>query len=199
MWLLLALPAALAGAVALDSMDSRETPPPPTRIASIGHAHAQSDAAGANRASQVLTVDSGPVEPAVPLKLSLRVKVCVPARTIEITATLGKRPGFPAHLFSDRNVTARITLPPGLQFQTGDLAWSGDLKGDQIARFVATVGVLDDTEGVVEAAAIGHAAGGRVDADAVRFHVVARGGHIRVGLEPLAAPERGSDSVVPRR
>jgi hypothetical protein len=90
-------------------------------------------------------------------------------------------------------------LPPGLQPQAGDLTWSGDLKGDQVARFVATVRVPHDTVGVVEAAAIGHAAGGRVDADAVRFHVVARGGRIRVGLEPLATPERGSGSAVPPR
>jgi hypothetical protein len=191
MWLVLAVPAALAGAVAPDGVNGMAVSVPPS-ITSTWRAHAWSDGAVTNQPSQVLTVESGPVEPAVPLKLSLQVAVFAEARTIEITATLGKRPGFPAHRFSLENVTARITLPPQLQLKAGNLLWSGDLKGDQVARFVATVGVLDDTEDVVKAAAIGHAAGGRVDADAVRFHVVVRGGEIRVGLEPLVTPESGT-------
>ncbi len=135
-------------------------------------------------ASQILIVDSGLVEPAVPLDLSLKVQVFAPERLLEITATIRKRPGYPADLFFDKDVRVRITLPPGFQLDGGSLTWSGDLKGEQVGEFIAKIRAVHDTEGVIEAAATGHAVGGRVDADTERFHVVVKSGRIHVSREP---------------
>jgi len=139
---------------------------------------------GGDGASEVLIVDSGLVEPAVPLNLSLKVRVFAMKRLIEITVTVAKRSGYPTDRFFDRNVTAQISLLPGLQLEDGRLSWSGDLKGDQVAEFVAKVRAVHDTVGVIEATAIGHALGGRIDADKERFHIIVSGEQIRVTRLP---------------
>jgi len=144
---------------------------------------------------ETLTVDSGMVEPAVPLNLALRVRVLAAERLIEITVVVGKRAGFPAARFADRDVTAQVVLPPGLELREGSLSWAGDLVGDQVVEFVAKVQATRDLDGVVEASATGYAVGGRVDADRERFHVVVSGGRPRVGLVPT--PSAGT--AAPRR
>jgi hypothetical protein len=140
--------------------------------------------AGGDAPSEVLNVDSRPTEPAVPLNLALEIRVFAAKRLIEITVTVAKRSGYPTDLFFDRDVTAQISLLPGLQLEDGSLSWSGDLKGNQVAKFVAKVRAVHDTDGLIEASAIGHALGGRIDADKERFHVLVRGEQMHVSPEP---------------
>ena len=139
---------------------------------------------GDDGASEVLNLDSPTTEPAVPLNLSLKVRVFAARRAIEITVIVAKRSGYPAELFFDRDVRAQIALLPGLELEDGSLSWSGDLKGNQVAEFVAKLRPTQDTEGIIETTAIGHAMGGGIDADKVRFHVSVRGDQIHVSPEP---------------
>ena len=135
--------------------------------------------------SEVFNFDSPTTEPAVPLKVAVKVRVLA-KHAIEITAIVSKRSGYPADLFFDRDVRAQITLLPGLELEEGSLSWSGDLRGNQVAEFVAKVKPAQDTEGIIETTAIGHGMGDRIDADKVRFHISVRGDQIRVSPEPHA-------------
>ena len=101
-------------------------------------------AAGSNGQSDdtVLQVNSPATEPAVPLNLSLKVRVLAAERAIEIIARVSKRSGYPADMFFDQDVTAKMTLPSGLQLEEGSLNWSGTLKGNQIGEFAAKVKAL---------------------------------------------------------
>src|SRR5262245_39832542 len=182
-----------ATAAAFESARSRGVPFPsaragePTAMADGPASRSpadRADAAGgtAGEDGQSLTVDSGEVEPAVPLNLALHVRVLAAEALIEIKVAIGKRAGFPAELFLDENVTVRLSLPAGLTLHDGTLGWAGTLKGDQVVEFVARVKAVRDLDGVVEATATGYAPGGRVDADQERFRVVVSGGRPRVSL-----------------
>lgn len=129
---------------------------------------------------ETLRIDSVAPEPAVPLNLWLDLRSVPATRIIEITVFLAKRAGYPAEIFHDRNVTAHISLLPGLQLESGSLTWTGELRGNQVAQFVARVVVPHDIEGLIEVSVTGHAAGGRVDADSERFRISARGDRIEV-------------------
>jgi hypothetical protein len=131
-------------------------------------------------ASDVLRFEAPATEPAVPIKLSLIVRPLAATPAIEISVVIRKRDGYPADLFHDKDVKAQILLFPGLELEDGTLAWSGDLDGDEVARFVARAKAVQDTEGTIAATVIGHAAGGRIDADKVEFHVSVQGDQIRV-------------------
>ena len=156
---------------------------PPTFISNTSNA--------GDDAADVLRFESPATEPAVPIKLSLTVRLLAATRAIEISVAIAKRTGYPADLFQDRDVKAQIQLFPGLELDDGTLTWSGDLNGDQVGRFVARVKATRDTEGAIETTVIGHAAGGRIDADKVEFHVSVRGDQIRaapsapVNISPL--------------
>ena len=163
----------------------------PDRDACPGSAAAarRAEAQAARSKSAPLSVTSGASAPATPLDLSLVVRPSGDARVIDITATVGKRAGFPAAQFSDRDVKARISLPSGLERVSGSLSWTGDLAGDQVARFSARVRAARDTDGFVEASVVATGQGGNIDADSKRFHVSARGGRLRVSLDAPANRE----------
>src|SRR5262245_34345348 len=103
--------------------------------------------------SETLIVESGEVEPAVPLNVVVKVRVLASEPLIEITVVLGKRAGFPAAMFFDRDVTARVVLPAGLELHRGALSWNGELRGDQVVELVATVKAILDLHAVVDVAA----------------------------------------------
>lgn len=146
--------------------------------------------ANTDNPTQVLIVNSDPTDPAVPLDLALVVRLFAKKRLLEITGRVGKHRAYPATLFFDKDVKVQIELPQGLQLQEGSLSWQGDLKGEEIGQFRATVKAVGDLEGVVEASAIGYAAvGGRVDGESVRFYVLARGKTVRIGLNPFTPYE----------
>lgn len=133
---------------------------------------------------EVLIVNSDSTDPAVPLDLSLVVRLFAKERLLEITARVGRHPVFPAELFFSNDVKVNIQLPPGLRLQEGSLSWKGDLKGEQIGEFEAKVRVERDMEGAVDASATGHAPS-RIDVDTERFYVQAKGRTIRINLEPF--------------
>jgi hypothetical protein len=137
-------------------------------------------------ATDVLVVKSSLTEPAVPLNLDLTVRLFAKERLLEITGRVGKHPAYPATLFFDKDVKVQIKLPQGLQLHEGSLSWQGDLNGEEIGQFRATVEAVRDLEGAVDVSAIGYAAvGGRVDADSVRFYVLVKGQAMRISLNPF--------------
>ncbi len=135
--------------------------------------------------TDVLFVNSDPTDPAVPLDLSLTVRLFAQERLLEITAKVGKHPAFPSGLFFDKDVKVQIQLPPGIELQKGKLSWQGDLRGDEIGEFQATVGAVRDLEGAIDARAIGHAEG-RIDVDEERFYVLVKGKTVKISLKPFA-------------
>jgi hypothetical protein len=151
-------------------------------------------------ASDVLVVNSGLTDPAVPLDLSLTVRLFAKEQVLEITAKVQKHPAFPTQLFFDKDVKAEIRLPLGLQRQAGSLSWTGDLQGDAVGEFQATVTAVRDMEGTVEASAIGYALGGRVDADTERCYVRVRGQEMQVSRDPFSpADQPGPGTAAPAR
>ena len=142
--------------------------------------------------ADVLVVDRGITDPAGPLDLVLFVRLLTPLRVLEITARAAKHPAFPAALFHDKDVTVRLTLPTGIVLEAGRLTWSGELHADDVAEVRATVRVLGDLDGAIEASVIGHGGGGRVDADVERFYVAARGDAIRVSRDPITGDRQPS-------
>src|SRR5262245_21304686 len=98
-------------------------------------------------ATPTLTIDSGMVEPAVPLNLVLKVRVLAGEPIVEVTVVIGKRAGFPTALFFDKNVEARINLPAGLDLDSGGLTWTGELRGDRGVEFVARIRAVRDVQG----------------------------------------------------
>jgi hypothetical protein len=138
-----------------------------------------------------LVVNSDPTDPAVPLDLSLTVRLLAGEARLEIAARVGKHPSFPAELFFDKGVEARIHLPAGLELQEGSLTWRGDLRGEQAGQFQAKVRAVRDLEAAVDASARGRAAdGGRIDADQERFYVLVKGRTVRLSLNPFTASDR---------
>jgi hypothetical protein len=135
-------------------------------------------------APYVLVVNSDPTDPAVPLDLVLIVRLFAKERLLEITARVGKHPAYPAELFFDKDVKVQIQLPPGIELQKGKLSWQGDLRGDEIGEFQATVKAVRDLEAAVDAKASGHAEG-RIDIDDERFYVFAKGRTMKIGLNPF--------------
>ncbi len=141
-------------------------------------------------ATDVLVVEPSLTEPAVPLGLDLTVRLFAKERLLEITGRVGKHRAYPATLFFDKDVKVQIELPQGLQLQEGSLSWQGDLKGEKVGQFRATVRAVRDLEGTVEASAIGYAAvGGRVDGESVRFYVLVKGKTVRISLNPFTPYE----------
>src|SRR5262249_47400175 len=104
-----------------------------------------------------------------------------------ITAKVGRHPAFPPAQFSSKDVKVQIQLPPGLKLQEGRLSWQGDLQGEEVGEFRATVRVERDMEGAVEASATGQAVG-RFDVDTERFYVRAKGRTLKVSLKPFTNP-----------
>lgn len=142
--------------------------------------------ANADKATQVLVVNSDSTDPAVPLDLALVVRLFAKERLLEITAKVRKHPAFPSELFFDKDVKVHIELPSGLELQKGKLSWQGDLRGDEIGEFQATVKAVRDLEGAVLASATGQAVvGGRIDADTEEFYVLAKGKTVGVSLNPF--------------
>lgn len=142
-------------------------------------------ASARDMAGGTLEIDSTPTEPASPLNLSLRVSSPPSADTIEIGVVVGRRDGYPAAMFSTRDMTVEIALPAGLQLQSGSLGWSGDIAGDEVAAFDAIVRAVRDIEGAVEVAASGNGPGGSINADREAFQVSVRDRRIevsRIGL-----------------
>jgi len=143
--------------------------------------------AHADEATQVLVVNSDSTDPAVPLDLALVVRLFAKERLLEITAKVAKHPAFPSELFFDKDVNVQIQLPSGLELQKGKLSWHGDLRGDEIGEFQATVKAVRDLEGRVVASATGQASiGGRIDADTEEFYVRAKGKAVSISINPFA-------------
>ena len=138
-------------------------------------------------AEEVLVVNSDPTDPAVPLDLSLTVRLFPEERLLEITVRVGKHPAYPAEIFFNKNVKVEIKLPVGLELEEGSLNWKGDLQGEEIKEFQAKVKAVKDTEGAVVASAIGDAPGGQIDADTEQFYVLVKGNTIRMSLESFVS------------
>ncbi len=145
--------------------------------------------ADTDKATQVLIVNSDPTDPAVPLDLALIVRLFAKERLLEITARVGKHPAFPAELFFDKDVKVQIQLPPGIELQKGKLSWQGDLRGDEIGEFQATVKAVRDLEGTVDAKAVGRAEG-RIDIDDEQFYVLTKGRTMKISLKPFTKVPR---------
>jgi hypothetical protein len=142
--------------------------------------------ANCDAATEMLTVKSSLSEPAVPIQLVLTVQLFAKKRLLKIEGRVGRHPAYPAAHFFDKQVKVQIKLPPGLQLQEGSLSWQGDLKGNEVGQVRATVRAVRDLEEAIEASVVGYAAvGGRVDADSVRFHVLAKGNVMRMSLNPF--------------
>jgi hypothetical protein len=135
--------------------------------------------------TEVLVVNLDPTDPGVPLDLALTVRLFEKQRLLEITARVGKHLSYPAARFFDKDVKVQIQLPAGLQLEEGRLEWEGNLKGEEIGEFRAKVKAVHDMEVAVSASAIGHAAGGRIDADTEQFYVLVKGNSIRISLDPF--------------
>jgi len=133
----------------------------------------------------VMTVNSDPDEPAVPIDLSLTVQLVGRERRLVIAGQVKKNPGYPAAAFSEKDVRAEIVLPPGLQLSSGDRTWQGDLKGHEVGQWEAQVKPVQDGQWSVEAKAVGSAEGGRVDADTEQFYVLVQGDTMRLSLTPF--------------
>ena len=139
---------------------------------------------------ETLVIKSSLREPAVPIELVVTARLFAKTRLIHVEARVGRHPAYPAAAFSDKDVELQIKLPAELQLQEGSLSWKGDLKGDQVGQVQATVKAVRDLENAVEVSAVGHAAiGGRVDADSVLFHVLARGTLMKVSRNAFAPLE----------
>jgi hypothetical protein len=136
-------------------------------------------------AARTLTIDSTPTEPASPLNLSLRVSTLPSTDMIEIGVVVGKRDGYPAEMFSATDMTVEIAIPPGFQLESGSLGWSGDIAGDEVVAFDATVRAIRDMDGIVEVAAVGNGPGGSVNADKEAFQVSVRDRRIEVSRNGL--------------
>lgn len=144
----------------------------------------------ADEAAQTLVVKSSLREPAVPIEIIVTARLFAKTRLLRIEARVGKHPAWPAAAFSDKDVKLQIKLPEELQLQEGSLSWHGDLKGDQVSQVTATVKAVRDLEKAVEVVAVGHAEeGGRVDADSVLFHVLAKGKLMRLSRNAFAPLE----------
>jgi hypothetical protein len=141
-------------------------------------------------------IDSVATEPAVPLNLALDVRIAPQQRLLEIKVMLGKRQGYPAEQFFDRDIVAQISSLPGLRLLDGSLSWSGDLRGEQTAEFVARLSIPENIDGTVEVKARGRAQGGDIDADIESFRLTARGDRITVSREtvPVISPMRPGDA-----
>lgn len=137
-------------------------------------------------AAQAMTFDSPAAEPAVPLNLWLNVRVDQSERSVKITAFVGKREGYPAEMFDDRNVEVRIELPPDLQLKGGSLVWSGDLKGSATGSVTATVEAAGDVDATILVSAHAEAQGGRVDADREALRLSFKGKRAEVVADQAA-------------
>lgn len=155
-------------------------------FASSAYCHPPHTPAGAG---EELVADSDPTDPGVPLDLVLTVRVPPDGWSLGITAHIGRSPGYPAELFHDEGVEARIELPPGLRLKDGALSWKGDLRSDEAGEIRATVVADGDLSGAIDASAAGHAKGGRVDADLERVYVLVRDRRFRIHLEPFQAAD----------
>jgi hypothetical protein len=135
--------------------------------------------------SSILIVNSDPDDPAVPLDLSLSVRVLGSKRLLEVKAQVGKKPSYPSELFFDKDVKVHIELPAGLKLQEGSLTWQGDIKGNEVKEIKAGITALRDMEGAVIVSAYGRTSGGGMDADTEQFYIRTHKETMEVSLNPF--------------
>ena len=143
-------------------------------------------ASAADQAGGAMAVNSDSSAPSSPIDLSLSIRLLDGDRALSISARAGRRTGFPAGRFHDKDVTIRIELPPGLELTSGSLAWTGELKGEQTGEIHARAVAVREMEAIVVCIARGTAtAGGMAHSDIEQFYVQARDGQVKVSREPL--------------
>lgn len=132
-------------------------------------------------------VNSDATDLAVALDLLLVVRSFPQQRIVEIHVLVRKHPAYPTALFVERNVQVSLHVPAGIEVETGPIRWQEDLlqREDTAERRVA-VRVADTVRGVVEATVVGHAEGGRVDADTELFYLYATRSTIQLSLDAPA-------------
>ena len=92
--------------------------------------------------------------PSSPMDLILSITQFSEDKTSEITVKVGKRTGYKTEWFQANNTKVEIELPEGFELIEGNLAWTGDIKGEEVAELKIKVRAVKNGEWIIKTNAI---------------------------------------------